>query len=501
MMRNNVTKKAHEIRTNPVSSKQEKPRPLMRELSPATPFPVEALGSVLENAATAINDKVQAPLATCGQAVLAVATLATQDAANVILPTGQAKPLSCYFQTILETGGRKTACDTEASKPIRTYEDSLREKYESEMPGHLNDKSAYEEAQKFILKKHKGNRQDIKKALDALGEAPKPPLHYMLTSTEPTFEGLCYHFNIGHPSLGIFATEGGQFVGGHSMNEEAKLRTATGLSNLWDGEAIRRVRRGDGVQEFRNKRLAIHLQVQPDVASIMLTDRLLIAQGLNSRFLVTAPDSLAGTRLWKEASAGSDMQAYNDHIKTLLGQKPVGDFRDLPLSIGARTIWITFADHVERDLLPGGDMEPIAGLANKLPEHAARLAAILTLVENIDAGEISGHQMAAGIELAKHYAAEAIRLFGASAIHTDLILAQRLSAWLRGVWKERETNGLVSLPDIYQRAPITAIRDMSSARRIMSVLEAHGHVIEKGSGEVAGEKRRETWMVVPEEGL
>ncbi len=29
----------------------------------------------------------------------------------------------------------------------------------------------------------------------------------------------------------------------------------------------------------------------------------------------------------------------------------------------------------------GGDMEPIKGLANKLAEHAARIAGVLTLVE------------------------------------------------------------------------------------------------------------------------
>jgi hypothetical protein len=58
----------------------------------------------------------------------------------------------------------------------------------------------------------------------------------MLTSTEPTFEGLTKQFHNHHPSLGIFASEGGQFIGGHAMYEENKLRTASGLSELWDKE-------------------------------------------------------------------------------------------------------------------------------------------------------------------------------------------------------------------------------------------------------------------------
>ena len=52
----------------------EPPRPLMRELPPADPFPVDALGPVLAPAARAIHDRVQAPMAICGQSVLAAAT-------------------------------------------------------------------------------------------------------------------------------------------------------------------------------------------------------------------------------------------------------------------------------------------------------------------------------------------------------------------------------------------------------------------------------------------
>jgi hypothetical protein len=63
-----------------------------------------------------------------------------------------------------------------------------------------------------------------------------------MTCPELTFEGLCKLFAVGQPSLGIFATEGGQFVGGHGMSDDAKLRTAAGLSKLWDDGETRRVR-------------------------------------------------------------------------------------------------------------------------------------------------------------------------------------------------------------------------------------------------------------------
>lgn len=51
--------------------------------------------------------------------------------------------------------------------------------------------------------------------------------------------------------------------------------------------------------------------------------------------------------------------------------------RCFALSSGARGLWIAFSNHVEQAITPNGTLEPVRGLANKLPEHAARLAAVL----------------------------------------------------------------------------------------------------------------------------
>src|SRR5262252_1936518 len=103
----------------------EPPRPLMRELPPADPYPVDALGDVLAPAARAIHDRVQASLAICGQSVLAAATLVTQAHADVELPMGHAKPVSTYLVTVAATGERKSAVDCEALGPVRKREAAL----------------------------------------------------------------------------------------------------------------------------------------------------------------------------------------------------------------------------------------------------------------------------------------------------------------------------------------------------------------------------------------
>jgi hypothetical protein len=67
----------------------------------------------------------------------------------------------------------------------------------------------------------------------------------------------------GRPSIGLFHDDGGEFIGGHAMNSDNKLKTASGLSKLWDEGVFDRVRAGDGASKHYGKRLAMHLMIQP----------------------------------------------------------------------------------------------------------------------------------------------------------------------------------------------------------------------------------------------
>lgn len=382
-----------------LTQRLEPPRPLIRELPPADPFPVEALGEILEPAARGINDRVQAPMAVCGQSVLAAGTLAVQAHANIELPTGDIKPISEYFVSVAETGERKTAGDKEALWPVEKRERALRENYDRDLPDYHNAKAAWEAAQKQIIQKGKGDRVAIKRALDQLGPPPTPPLTPILTCPEPTYQGLVKYLISGQPSVGIFAGEGGQFIGGHSMKDDNKLETAAGLSDAWDGKAIKRVRVGDGFAILPGRRIAMHLLAQPDVAAIMLADRLLLTQGLLSRILVTAPESLAGTRMWHEPSedSGRAIRRYGARILGILERPlPLADGKTnelsprlLPLTVDARKIWIDFANNIETQIRGDGAFVPIRGLANKLPEHAQRLGSVTALVANIEVAALS----------------------------------------------------------------------------------------------------------------
>ena len=491
------------------NQRSEPPRPLMRELPPADPFPVDALGDVLGAAARAIHDRVQAPLAICGQSVLGAAALVGQGHADVVLPIGpgQPRPLSLYLISVAASGERKSACDAEAMLPIRRREAALREQYESDSLAYANDRAAYDRARKMAETVGKGNRTAIRAALEAIGPEPIPPLVPMLTCPEPTYEGMCRLLAVGQPSIGIFAAEGGQFIGGHGMSDDARLRTAAGLSAAWDGEPIRRVRVGDGITILPGRRVSLHLMLQFEVANIWLRDQLLIGQGLLSRTLFTAPDSAMGGRLSHDEAPGTSpaMRRYGGRLLEMLERPlPLAGKRPnelaplpLPLSPAAARMWFAFADRLETMLAHDGDLRPISGFANKLPEHAARIAAVLTLVRDFDAGEVAAvaaAEMAAGIVLVQHYAGEALRLHGGSHVSAELRLAERARDWMLQHWPEPA----ISLPDLYQRGP-PAIRDGKAARSVITILEEHGWLVRIPEGAVvARTRRREAWRIVRE---
>ena len=115
-----------------IRHEMEEPRPLVRKVDEAEAFPVHALGN-LSSAAEAIEAHTRAPIAICGQAVLGAIALVVQAHADVVLPTGQARPTSLFLLTIAGSGDRKSAVDGLALQPVYAREQELREAHKTEM--------------------------------------------------------------------------------------------------------------------------------------------------------------------------------------------------------------------------------------------------------------------------------------------------------------------------------------------------------------------------------
>jgi hypothetical protein len=448
----------------------------------AEPYPVDALGPVLSKATHAIARKVQVPAAIAAQSVLAAGALAAQAHADVQLPFGQARPLSLNLVTIAASGERKSTADNEALWPIRTREAALAGEYDRKFSEWVINHAAWSAEKRKIENDRKLNLDSRRFELTALGPEPQRPLYPFLTAPDPTIEGLAKAWIHAPAALGVFTAEGGQFVGGHGMSQDNRLKTAAMLSEVWDGKPLRRIRAGDGVSILPGRRLSLHLMVQPEAAAQFFADTTLRDQGLLSRVLVAQPESIAGTRLYRETEPEDEaaIRAYGARMLSLLEASwPLVDGKAnelapsaLAFSADAERAWRAFYNHVEEQCGPAGELIAIRDFAAKSAEHAARIAGVLTIVEDRQASEIGMSAMRGALQLIEWYLKEALRLQRAARTDTRLLRAQLLLEWMQA----RE-EAVISFRDILRVGP-NAIRTKAAADDAVAVLIDHNWIEE-----------------------
>jgi hypothetical protein len=458
------------------------PLPLFTPLPDAEPYPFDALGPTLSRAAKAIATKAQVPIAMAAQSVLAVASLAASSHADVQLPFGQVRPLSLFFATVAASGDRKSTADNEALWPVAKQEKTLRELHAEELKEWRIAQAACSAEKQKIERDRKSDFDDRKARLSLLGSEPEKPLSPFLVTGDLTIEGLTKNWANAHAALGVFTAEGGMFTAGHGMNDDNRLKTAAMLSELWDGKPVKRVRALDGVTILPGRRLSLHVMIQPEAAAGFLCNDVLRDQGLLSRILVAAPASLAGSRVYREPcpEAAATIKAYGARLLSILEAKPALEPgtrnelapRALPISASATGIWRQFYDHIEGQCGAGNGLEAIGDFAAKAAEHAARIAGVLTIVEDLHAREIGLSRMQGAVVLADWYVCEALRLKQAGRTDPKLLRAAKLLEWLQG-----QPGRTASFREMLQFGP-NATRTKILAEEALSILKAHGWTFE-----------------------
>ena len=454
------------------------PLPLYPKLAPSEPFPVAALGPVLAPAAAAIARKVQVPLAIAGQSVLAAAALAAQAHADVAMHYGQTRPLSLFFVTVAASGDRKSTADNEALWPVSKREAALREEHKLATAAWIIRQSAWAAERKKIEGDKKLSFDDRQKRLEDLGEEPPKPLSPFLVTGDLTIEGLTKNWVHAHAALGLFTAEAGVFTGGYGMSEDARLRTAALLSEVWDGKPMKRVRAQDGVTILPGRRLSMHLMVQPDAAAQFLCNGTLRDQGLLSRILVAAPESLAGTRLHRAVDPADDaaIRSYSARMLALLETTPSlapGTRNELTppaltIDDDAVAALVAFADHIETQCGSSDALQPIADFAAKAAEHAARIAGVLAIIDSQRTTTISRNAMENALVLADWYVAEALRLHQAGRADPKLRRAGALLDWL-----QHRDESEIAFRTILQFGP-GWLRTKVAAEEAIGILCTHG---------------------------
>jgi Protein of unknown function (DUF3987) len=201
-----------------------------------------------------------------------------------------------------------------------------------------------------------------------------------------------------------------------------------------------------------------------------------------SRVLVAAPASLAGKRKYQAPcpKASATIKAYGARILSLLEAGPVLEPgtrnelapRALPISAEATEVWRIFYNHIEEQCGAGNELEGIGDFAAKAAEHAARIAGVITIVEDLHAREIALSAMQGAVVLADWYVCESLRLQQAGRTDSKLLRAAKLLEWLQG-----QPDGKASISAILTHGP-NALRTKAAAEESLAILAAHGWTVE-----------------------
>lgn len=485
------------------------PTPLISGHPEGDDFPVSVLNGRFGTVVRALQNATQAPIGLCANSILADGSVVFQGLHDVMLPKNRPRPISLCIVTVASSGERKSSADRIAKEALEAREKELQAQSEDEFRRYRKDLQAYESAEKEALSKAKGF-QAKKDALYALGPKPIKPLDYKLSLNDWTLEGLIKDMHGGQPSFALLTDEGGQIFGGHSMKAENRVATVAGLSKLWDGSHIDRCRASDPERiEVRNRRLSSHIMIQPELCGDLLKDAKIRGQGMFSRMLISYPTSTCGTRFFQDENpdATKDLEEFKDFLLSVLrcplpiieGTRNELDPPALEMDDEAERLWIEYFNETEAELAPGGKFADHKDWVSKSGEHAGRIAAVLTLIEDPDATSIPVGRMFDAIELTRYYLSEFCRLMGADFSEDSASRnADIIWKWLTDKKKWPHTH--VSPADISQKGP-GSVRKGHIIRNAISHLVSNG-LLQRVHGKVRiGDiTRAEAYLIIDDKG-
>lgn len=451
------------------------PTPLPHAEPPAEDYPVNCLSPALREVVNAIAGMTQAPTAIAAQSVLSVVSLAFASRAKVETLGSPANAAS-YFVLIALSGERKSAADNLAMGGINRTVLKIRAE-------HARAEQEYEQ---------------LVSSLPRGEERPLRPVCPSFLVTEPTVEGAFKAIGSRAGFLGWFTDEAAAFWGGHSMSKEKQALTCGNLSKFWDGSFFIRPRasqEGDGY--VPPTPTTLNLMFQPILIPDTYGNAFFLHQGLLARMLPAWPQSRMGTRLHKHrtaadrAAVAAFQNASADALRQTLADTTE---RELTLSDGARDVCIAFHDEVEKQLGPGKWASDISGFASKAPEHACRVAALMTLFEDRHATSIFQDTMKNACGIVKYHLKQYKHLCAAGTNDASVAHAQALLDWLR----LNVAPGSGFATDRILQSGQVGTRNAKTLDQALEVLARYDWVARLPEGTVvAGKKRRKAWMLNP----
>ncbi|RPH64005.1 MAG: DUF3987 domain-containing protein, partial [Myxococcaceae bacterium] len=291
-----------------------------------------------------------------------------------------------------------------------------------------------------------------------------------------------------HRLLSVVSAEGdliGMVGGRHAKNGrpalDVWLKGHTGEDHIVD----RKTSRGCVV---RNPALSIALAVQPGVLGEMVELR---RRGFPQRFFYSLPSSNIGRRKIDPGPMLEYLQADWEHVLDRMVRIRTPEADEETPSIGfdptAVGVLNRFAEAIEPQMGPGGDLEHIADWTGKLVGGVARVACLLHLADYGAAGidaPIAEETVERACTIGRYFIQHAIAAFDEMRADPTLVLARRMLAaiqrrsaqvvserdlmqWLKGGRTEREerAKALILLVDYGWLHPVRSAPKSGPGRK------------------------------------
>ncbi|MEJ5127559.1 YfjI family protein [Comamonas sp. MYb21] len=447
-------------------------------------FPIGFLPKNLAEIIYEVQYKVQAPIGLIASSMLSSMAIACQGAINVQAPTGETIPTSLFVVTIAESGERKTGTDKIFTQAIREFEEQQKQQYADLLKTYLREKYIWDlqkedldKSMRYAIK----NNEDLSSLRDAFDDLtkkePLPPRQLRLLYSNATIGALLKNLSENWPAGTIQSSEG------LSVLESRTFQSLGPFNELWDGDTYINIdRMGSDSYELQNARLSISLMMQHQPFSNFLSkkDYLAVNSGLLSRFLLSMPTSMQGSRVEQKRSTQDNesnaLNKFKERMHYWLKKsaeriKSNQAYDNLDFSPEAENNYIALRTKIEQLINPQRELHGHNALASKLGNNLARIAA---LIHAFDATEetISAKTLNSAWYILQWYTAQHLKFIKTVKNEpSDEDMGNVLLQWLER--HNYHVGHQFLVRHIYQKAT-SSIRGKEKTQRAIANLESRG---------------------------
>jgi hypothetical protein len=411
-----------------------------RPLPPYRPFPVDLLPPVVCDLVTAGAESIG-----CDPALVAIPALAAVagcvgNSRAVVLKSGWSEPAVVWSLTVAESGGHKSPSFYKAVGPVLDLQADRFDQYREKKAAYKKDREDFKQQKDPKTPptepKEPSRFVTTNSTVEALGELLRENVHGMLYARD--------ELDAWFQSFTQYRSKGTDRPQWLEMHKAGTL-------------LVDRITRDEKFLSVRRAAVSLTGTIQPSVLAAALTPDALQA-GLGGRFLLAMPPRRK--RVWTEADVPEHVAAaYRRLLEGLLALSLADAAKRTPhflgLSHGAKALWVDFFNEWG-EVQHAAEGEQRSAFA-KIEGYAPRLALLHHVVTEVASrvpqepaqagGEVypeldqlgaAGYRpppiteasMAAGIELARWFAGEALRIYAVLRESEDERQRRKLVEWI-----------------------------------------------------------------------